>query len=93
MQRCLEPQCLHKSIPHHVHPVVWRPACLMSLDRMGEDTLPKPELSQNPVRHVRLDAIKVRYEHVPHENPASLNLLSPIQSQSDVHQFIFILIT
>ncbi|KAI5675312.1 hypothetical protein M9H77_06262 [Catharanthus roseus] len=64
MRRCLEPQCLHKSIPRHVHPVVWRPACLMRLYRMGRNTLPKPELSQHPVRHVRLDIVKVRNE--PH---------------------------
>ncbi|KAI5678180.1 hypothetical protein M9H77_09130 [Catharanthus roseus] len=30
-------------------PKLLRPACLMWLDRMGEDTLPNPELSQNPV--------------------------------------------
>ncbi|KAI5649877.1 hypothetical protein M9H77_35882 [Catharanthus roseus] len=58
MRRCLEPQCLHKSIPHHVHHVVWRPACLMRLDRMCGNTLHKPKLSQHPVRHVRLDAVK-----------------------------------
>ncbi|KAI5656763.1 hypothetical protein M9H77_25556 [Catharanthus roseus] len=78
MRRCLKPQCLHKSIPHHVHLVVWWPACLMRLDRMGEDTLPKPKLSQNLVRHVRFDAVKVRNEPVPRENPASPNLLNPI---------------
>ncbi|KAI5652557.1 hypothetical protein M9H77_29744 [Catharanthus roseus] len=64
MRSCLEPQCLHKSIPHHVHPVVWRPACLMRLDRMGVNTLPKPKLSQHLVRHVRLDTIKIeRYKY------------------------------
>ncbi|KAI5677823.1 hypothetical protein M9H77_08773 [Catharanthus roseus] len=105
MRRCLKPQCLHKIIPHHIHPVVWRSACLMRLDRMGRDTLPKPELSQNPDRHVRLDVAKIHYEPVPRGNPASPNLLSPvrcpqylvgchqIQSQSDLQQFIFILIT
>ncbi|KAI5668734.1 hypothetical protein M9H77_18587 [Catharanthus roseus] len=93
MRRCLEPQCFHKSISHHVHLVVWRPACLMRLDRMGRDTLPKPKLSQNPFKNVRLDAIKVCNEPVQRGNPTSPNLLSPIQSQSDVQQFIFILIT
>ncbi|KAI5648143.1 hypothetical protein M9H77_34148 [Catharanthus roseus] len=58
MRRCLEPQCLYKSIPHHVHPVVWRSACLMRLDRMSENTLPKLGLSQHPVRHVQLDTVK-----------------------------------
>ncbi|KAI5652349.1 hypothetical protein M9H77_29536 [Catharanthus roseus] len=79
MRKCLEPQCLHKSIPHHVHPVVWRPACFMRLDRMGGNTLPKPELSQHPDKHVRLDTVKVRNEPVPHGNPTSQNLLSLVQ--------------
>ncbi|KAI5657283.1 hypothetical protein M9H77_26076 [Catharanthus roseus] len=79
MRRCLEPQCLHKSIPHHVHTVVWRHACLMRLDRMGGNTLPKLELPQHPVRHVRLDTVKVRSEPVPHGNPTSPNLLSPVR--------------
>ncbi|KAI5676292.1 hypothetical protein M9H77_07242 [Catharanthus roseus] len=79
MRRCLKPQCLHKSIPHHVHPVIWRPTCLMRLDRMGGNTLPKPELSQPPIRHARLDSVKVRNEPVPRENPASPNLMSLVR--------------
>ncbi|KAI5662687.1 hypothetical protein M9H77_22010 [Catharanthus roseus] len=105
MQKCLELQCLHKSIPQHIYPVVLRPACLLRLDRVGENTLRKPELSENLVRHVRLNAVKVCNEPVPCGNPASPNLLSPvrcpfnlischqIKSQSNVQQFIFILIT
>ncbi|KAI5647606.1 hypothetical protein M9H77_33611 [Catharanthus roseus] len=79
MRRSLELQCLHKSIPQHVHPVVWQPVCLMRLDRMGGNTLPKPELSQHPVRHVQLDTVKARNEPVPHGNPASPNLLSLVR--------------
>ncbi|KAI5665844.1 hypothetical protein M9H77_15697 [Catharanthus roseus] len=76
MQKCLEPQCLHKIIPHHVHPVVWRPACLMRLDRMGGNTLPKPEQSQRPVKYVQLNVVKVRNEPVPLGNPLSSNPVS-----------------
>ncbi|KAI5649086.1 hypothetical protein M9H77_35091 [Catharanthus roseus] len=76
MRRCLEPQCLHKSIPHYVHPVVWMPVRLMRLDRMGENTLHKPELSQHPVRHLWLDAVKVHNEHMPSRNPLSSNPVS-----------------
>ncbi|KAI5659774.1 hypothetical protein M9H77_28567 [Catharanthus roseus] len=79
MRRCLEPQCLRKSILHHVHPVVWRPACLMRLDRMGGNTLPKLELSQHFVMHVWLNTVKVRNEPVPRGNPTSPNLLSPVR--------------
>ncbi|KAI5682946.1 hypothetical protein M9H77_04174 [Catharanthus roseus] len=78
VRRCLEPWCLYKSIPQHVHPVVWRPACLLRLDRVGGNTLPIPELSQNTVRHVRLDAIKICNKVMSRGNPASPNLLHPI---------------
>ncbi|KAI5673549.1 hypothetical protein M9H77_13913 [Catharanthus roseus] len=72
-----------------------RPACLLGLDRVGKNTLPIPELSQNPVRHVQLDADKV-CNKPPRGNPVSSNLLSParkppnlischhIQSQADI---------
>ncbi|KAI5681981.1 hypothetical protein M9H77_03209 [Catharanthus roseus] len=76
---CAYEPCLHKNIPQHVHPVIWRPACLLRLNRVGENTLPIPELSQNPVRHVRLDAVKICNKPVPRENPASPNLLHHIR--------------
>ncbi|KAI5654034.1 hypothetical protein M9H77_31221 [Catharanthus roseus] len=58
MRRCLEPHCLHKSILQHVYHVVWRPVCLLRLDSVGRNKLPKLELSRNPVRHIRLDTVK-----------------------------------
>ncbi|KAI5667988.1 hypothetical protein M9H77_17841 [Catharanthus roseus] len=73
------PWCLHKSIPQHVYPVVWRPACLLRLDRVGGNTLPITELSQNMVRHVRLEAVKICNKVVSHGNPVSPNLLHPVQ--------------
>ncbi|KAI5672265.1 hypothetical protein M9H77_12629 [Catharanthus roseus] len=74
--------CLHQkvqSIHQHVHPIVWRPTCLLRLDRVGGNTLPIPELSQNTVRHVRLEAVKICNKAVPRGNPASPNLLHPIR--------------
>ncbi|KAI5677367.1 hypothetical protein M9H77_08317 [Catharanthus roseus] len=94
--QCLEPQCLHKRIPQHVHPVIWWPACLLRLDRVGGNTLPIPELSQNPVRHVRFAIVETCNKPVARGNPASPNLLHPvrylpnlisshhIQSQTDI---------
>ncbi|KAI5675539.1 hypothetical protein M9H77_06489 [Catharanthus roseus] len=105
MRRCLEPQCLYKSVPEDVHLVVrWAP-CLLRLDRVGGNTLPKIELSQNPIRYVRLHAVKICNEPVPRGNPTITNILSPvlyppnlischhIQSQANIQQFILILIT
>ncbi|KAI5674161.1 hypothetical protein M9H77_14525 [Catharanthus roseus] len=40
-----------------------------------------------------LDTVKVLNEPMPRGNPASQNLLSLVRSQSDVQQFIIILIT
>ncbi|KAI5673311.1 hypothetical protein M9H77_13675 [Catharanthus roseus] len=54
-------------------------------DRMCRNTLPKPELSHNPVRHVRFDAVKVCNESMPRRYPAVPNLPRP--------KFMFILIT
>ncbi|KAI5672105.1 hypothetical protein M9H77_12469 [Catharanthus roseus] len=54
-------------------------ACLLGLDRVGRNTLPIPELSQNPVRHVQLDTFKICNKLVPRGNPASLNLLSLVR--------------
>ncbi|KAI5650419.1 hypothetical protein M9H77_36424 [Catharanthus roseus] len=75
------------------------------MNMVCQNTLPKPELSHNPVRQVRLDAVKVCNESVLRGYPAVLNLLHPvwflsklischhIQSQANVQQFMFILIT
>ncbi|KAI5667406.1 hypothetical protein M9H77_17259 [Catharanthus roseus] len=75
-----------------------RAACLLMLDRVGENTLPKTELSQNPVRHVTLHAIKICNEPVSCGNPTITNILSPvlyplnlischhIQSQANIQQ-------
>ncbi|KAI5671023.1 hypothetical protein M9H77_11387 [Catharanthus roseus] len=86
-----------------VHLVVRRAACLLRLDRVGGNTLSKTELSQNPVRHVRLHAVKICNEPVPCGNPTITNILrcgpvySPscrhIQSQANIQQFILILTT
>ncbi|KAI5668108.1 hypothetical protein M9H77_17961 [Catharanthus roseus] len=98
-------RCLDKSVPQDVHPVVRWAACLLRLDRVGGNTLPKTELSQNTVRHVRLHAVKICNEPVPCGNPTITNILSPvryppnlischhIQSQANIQQFILILIT
>ncbi|KAI5671698.1 hypothetical protein M9H77_12062 [Catharanthus roseus] len=48
-------------------------------DRVGGNTLPMPELSQNKVRHVWLDTVKICKEAVPRGNPASPNLLHPVR--------------
>ncbi|KAI5666325.1 hypothetical protein M9H77_16178 [Catharanthus roseus] len=94
-----------QSVPQDVHPVVQRAACLLRLDRVDGNILPKTELSQNPVRHVRLHAVKICNEPVPCGNPTITNILSPIwylpnlischhiQSQANIQQFILILIT
>ncbi|KAI5683485.1 hypothetical protein M9H77_04713 [Catharanthus roseus] len=105
MRKCLKPQCLDKSVPQDVYPVVWWAACLLRLDRVGGNTLPKTELSQNPIRHVWLHAVKICNEPVPCGNLTIMNILSPvqyppnlischhIQSQANIQQFILILIT
>ncbi|KAI5675289.1 hypothetical protein M9H77_06239 [Catharanthus roseus] len=66
-------------IPQHVHPIVWRPACLLKLDRVGGNILPIPELSQNTVKHVRLDVVKICNKAMAGGNPASPNLLHPVR--------------
>ncbi|KAI5649547.1 hypothetical protein M9H77_35552 [Catharanthus roseus] len=48
------------------------------LDRVGGNTLPKTELSQNPVRHVRLHAVKICNEPVPCGNSTITNILSHV---------------
>ncbi|KAI5671291.1 hypothetical protein M9H77_11655 [Catharanthus roseus] len=67
------------SVTQEVHLIVRRAACLPRLDRVGENTLPKTKLSQNPVRHVRLHAVKVCNEPVPCGNPIITNILSPVR--------------
>ncbi|KAI5662137.1 hypothetical protein M9H77_21460 [Catharanthus roseus] len=55
-----------------------RAACLLRLDRMGGNTLPKTELSQNLVRHVRRHTVKICNEPVPCGNLTITNILSPV---------------
>ncbi|KAI5664704.1 hypothetical protein M9H77_24027 [Catharanthus roseus] len=95
--------CLEESVSQDVHPVVRRASCLPRLDRVGWNTLPKTELSQNPVRYVRLHAVKICNEPVPCGNPTITNILSfvryppnlischHIQSQANIQQFTLIL--
>ncbi|KAI5666509.1 hypothetical protein M9H77_16362 [Catharanthus roseus] len=56
-----------------------RAACLPRLDRVGGNTLPKTELTQNPVRHVWLHAVKICNEPVLCGNPTITNILSPVR--------------
>ncbi|KAI5673419.1 hypothetical protein M9H77_13783 [Catharanthus roseus] len=62
------------------HNASTKPTCLLGLDRVGRNILPIPELSQNLVRHVRLDAVKICNKPVPCGNPTSPNLLSPVRN-------------
>ncbi|KAI5675859.1 hypothetical protein M9H77_06809 [Catharanthus roseus] len=78
-EMCLESQCLNESVPQDVHPVVRLAACLLRLDRVGGNTLPKTELSQNPIRHVRLYAVKICNEPMPCGNATITNILSLVR--------------
>ncbi|KAI5673599.1 hypothetical protein M9H77_13963 [Catharanthus roseus] len=49
------------------------------LERVGGNTLPKTELSQNPVRHVGLHIVKICNEPVPCGSPTITNILSPLR--------------
>ncbi|KAI5670807.1 hypothetical protein M9H77_11171 [Catharanthus roseus] len=74
-------------------------------DRVCWNTLPKPELSHNPIRHVRLNAVKVCNKDMPFRYPTIPNLLKSIrcppnlischhiQPQANVQQFMFRFIT